>query len=57
MNKSQELKIAFFNLSMCKNESKYEGQPIRKQYFDIWIHFYAWYDNKKIILKLALLYI
>ena len=41
MNKSQELKVYFFIMSMRKNESKYEGQPIRKQYFYIWIHFYA----------------
>ena len=26
---------------ICKNESKFKCQPIRKPYFEIWIHFHA----------------
>jgi hypothetical protein len=35
------LKFTFFAVSVRKNQSRFECRPIRKQYFEILIDFYA----------------
>ena len=50
--------VSFLFLSEVKNESKFNYRQIRNEYFDIWIHFYTrWHDKKKILLNLTLLYV
>ena len=39
-----------------KNQSKFEWRPIRKQYFEIWIDFYALSQQRRRLLNLALSY-
>ena len=60
LKKCQVQRYFFLVMSVCNNVSKFEYRPIRRQYFDIYIHFeflrtYL-HDKKKTLLNLALLY-
>ena len=40
VTKEAKFKIDIFAMSVHKNQSRFECQPIRKQYFEIWIDIY-----------------
>ena len=40
LKEMQSLELIFYIVSVRKNQSRFKWQPIRKQYFDIWIDFY-----------------